>query len=194
MNTKEGNMLKKIRRLALGMAMPIFLLSLIQVGMASISKGTLPTSTNQQTDELQDRVRHSLLMLPYYGVFDALSYSVQGDTVTLTGEVRRPLLKSEAEAAVRKIAGVANVVNNIEILPLSPMDDSLRLRIYRAIYSQPGFEKYGIQAVKPIRIIVKNGNTTLYGVVATQLDKKLVEMAARNVPFAFSVTDKLTTD
>ena len=194
MNTKEGNMLKKIRRLALGMTMPIFLLSLIQVGMASISKGTLPTSTNQQTDELQDRVRHSLLMLPYYGVFDALSYSVQGDTVTLTGEVRRPLLKSEAEAAVRKIAGVANVVNNIEILPLSPMDDSLRLRIYRAIYSQPGFEKYGIQAVKPIRIIVKNGNTTLYGVVATQLDKKLAEMAARNVPFAFSVTDKLTTD
>ena len=194
MNTKEGNMLKKIRRLALGMAMPIFLLSLIQVGMASIPKGTLPTSINQQTDELQDRVRHSLLMLPYYGVFDALSYSVQGDTVTLTGEVRRPLLKSEAEAAVRKIAGVANVVNNIEILPLSPMDDSLRLRIYRAIYSQPGFEKYGIQAVKPIRIIVKNGNTTLYGVVATQLDKKLAEMAARNVPFAFSVTDKLTTD
>jgi len=194
MDTKEGNMLKKIRRLALGMTMPIFLLSLIQVGMASISKGTLPTSTNQQTDELQDRVRHSLLMLPYYGVFDALSYSVQGDTVTLTGEVRRPLLKSEAEAAVRKIAGVANVVNNIEILPLSPMDDSLRLRIYRAIYSQPGFEKYGIQAVKPIRIIVKNGNTTLYGVVATQLDKKLAEMAARNVPFAFSVTDKLTTD
>jgi hyperosmotically inducible periplasmic protein len=194
MNTKEGNMLKKIRRLALGMTMPIFLLSLIQVGMASISKGTLPTSINQQTDELQDRVRHSLLMLPYYGVFDALSYSVQGDTATLTGEVRRPLLKSEAEAAVRKIAGVANVVNNIEILPLSPMDDSLRLRIYRAIYSQPGFEKYGIQAVKPIRIIVKNGNTTLYGVVATQLDKKLAEMAARNVPFAFSVTDKLTTD
>lgn len=194
MDTKEGNMLKKIRRLALGMTMPIFLLSLIQVGMASISKGTLPTSINQQTDELQDRVRHSLLMLPYYGVFDALSYSVQGDTATLTGEVRRPLLKSEAEAAVRKIAGVANVVNNIEILPLSPMDDSLRLRIYRAIYSQPGFEKYGIQAVKPIRIIVKNGNTTLYGVVATQLDKKLAEMAARNVPFAFSVTDKLTTD
>ena len=194
MDTKEGNMLKKIRRLALGMTMPIFLLSLIQVGMASIPKGTLPTSINQQTDELQDRVRHSLLMLPYYGVFDALSYSVQGDTVTLTGEVRRPLLKSEAEAAVRKIAGVANVVNNIEILPLSPMDDSLRLRIYRAIYSQPGFEKYGIQAVKPIRIIVKNGNTTLYGVVATQLDKKLAEMAARNVPFAFSVTDKLTTD
>ena len=187
-------MLNKIRRLALGMTMPIFLLSLIQVGMASIPKGTLPTSTNQQTDELQDRVRHSLLMLPYYGVFDALSYSVQGDTVTLTGEVRRPLLKLEAEAAARKIAGVANIVNNIEILPLSPMDDSLRLRIYRAIYSQPGFEKYGIQAVKPIRIIVKNGNTTLYGVVATQLDKKLAEMAARNVPFAFSVTDKLTTD
>jgi hyperosmotically inducible protein len=185
-------MLKNIQRLVLGMSLPIFLLSLIQGGMASIPKGMPTSSASQQVQGLQDKVRHSLLMLPYYGVFDELGYSVQGDTVTLTGEVRRPLLKSKAEEAVRTIAGVANVVNNIEILPLSPMDDSLRLRIYRAIYSQPGFEKYGIQAVKPIRTIVKNGNITLFGVVANQLDKQRAEMAARNVPFAFSVTDKLT--
>ncbi len=80
----------------------------------------------------------------------------------------------------------------LRVLPLSPLEDSLRMRLYRAIYSQAGFEKYGIQAVKPIRIIVKNRNITLFGVVATQLDKQLAEMAARNVPFAFSVTDKLT--
>jgi hyperosmotically inducible periplasmic protein len=152
-------------------------------------------SPHRQTGKpggLEDKVHHSLRMFPYCGVFGELSYSVQGDTVTLTGEVPRPLLKSEAEVAVRRVVGVANVVNNIEILPLSPLDDSLRLRLYRAIYSQAGFEKYGIQAVKPIRIIVKNGNITLFGVVATQLDKQLAEMAARNVPFAFSVTDKLT--
>lgn len=171
--------------------MSIFLLSFSQMGMASISNRASTLSANRQVGELQNRVQHALIMLPYYGVFDELSYNIQGDTVILAGEVRRPLLKSEAEEAVRKVTGVTNVVNNIEILPLSPMDDSLRVRIYRAIYSQPGFEKYGIQAVKPIRIIVKNGNVTLFGLVATQLDKQLAETAARNVPFAFSVTDRL---
>jgi hyperosmotically inducible protein len=169
----------------------ILLMSLAQVGMASIPKGTATSPSSQQTRSLQDKVRHSLLMLPYYGVFDELSFNVQGDTVTLTGEVRRPLLKSEAEHAVRSVSGVANVVNNIEILPLSPMDDSIRLRMYHAIYSQPGFERYGIQAVKPIRIIVKNGNVTLVGVVGSQLDKALAGAAARSVPFAFSVTNDL---
>lgn len=74
------------------------------------------------------------------------------------------------------------------------MDDSIRLMAYRAIFSRPGFEKYAIQAVKPIRIIVKNGNITLDGEVATQLDKTTAEMAARSVPFAFSVTDNLKID
>ena len=87
------------------------------MGMASISNRTSTLSANQQVGELQNRVRHSLRMLSYYGVFDELGYNVQGDTVLLTGEVRRPLLKSEAEKAVRKITGVTNAVNNIEILP-----------------------------------------------------------------------------
>lgn len=176
----------------MSMAVPILMLSLIEVGMASIPKGTASSPSSQQPTDLQDKVRHSLLMLPYYGVFDELAFKIEGDTITLMGEVRRPIVKSDAEWAVRNIVGVAKVVNNIEVLPLSSMDDSLREMTYRAIFSRPGFEKYGIQAVKPIRIIVKNGNITLFGVVATQLERTMAEMAARGVPFAFSVTNNLT--
>ena len=113
-------------------AVLIFLMSLIPVGMASTSKQTTPSSSGIQPRNLQDRIQHSLLMLPYYGVFDEIGYKVQGDTVTLTGEVNRPLLKDEAAQAVRKLSGVTNVVNDIEILPLSSMDDSLRLMTFRA--------------------------------------------------------------
>ena len=134
-------------------------------------------------------------MLPYYSVFDNLAFSVEGtDTVVLAGQVTRPTLKSDAAAAVRKIEGVGKVVNNIEVLPLSRMDDSIRLLAYRAIFSRPGFEKYRIQANSPIRIIVKNGDITLDGVVANQFDKTLAEMAAKGVPFAFKVTNNLTVD
>jgi hyperosmotically inducible protein len=185
-------MLRQIQRILTGMAMSILMLSLAEICMASIPKGTAASPSGRQPTDLQDKVRHSLLMLSTYGVFDELSFSIEGDTVTLTGEVRRPIVKLDAEWAVRNIAGVAKVVNNIEILPLSSMDDSLREMTYRAIFSRPGFEKYAIQAVTPIRIIVKNGNITLFGVVATQLDRTMAGMAARGVPFAFSVTNNLT--
>jgi hyperosmotically inducible protein len=172
-------------------AVLIFLTSLVPVGMASVSKQTTPSS-GMQTKNLQDRIRHSLLMLSYYGVFDEIGYKIQGDTVTLVGEVKRPLLKDEAEQVVRKLDGVAKVVNDIEILPLSSMDDSLRSMTFKAIYSRPGFEKYGLQAIKPIRIIVKNGNITLVGMVGSEFDKIEAEMAARSVPFAFSIKNELT--
>ena len=172
-------------------AMLIFLMSLVQVGMANVSKQTAPSSSGKQAKTMQDKIRHSLLMLPYYGVFDEIGYKIEGDTVTLIGEVKRPLLKDEAEQAVRKVDGVAKVVNNIEILPLSPMDDSLRLRTYRAIYSQPGFEKYGLQAVKPIRIIVNGGHAALEGVVDSEADKNLAGVRANGVPGIFSVVNNL---
>jgi hyperosmotically inducible protein len=171
-------------------AVLIFLMTLVPIGVAAASAQTTPSSGNQ-AKSLQDRIQHSLLMLPYYGVFDEIVYKVEGSTVTLAGEVRRPLLQDEAEQAVSKVDGVSKVVNNIEILPLSPMDDSLRLMAYKAIYSRPGFEKYGIQVIKPIRIIVKNGNITLAGVVGSEFDKAQAEMAARGVPFAFSIKNEL---
>jgi len=119
-----------------------------------------PQSKNQRSEEkyrtrLEKEVRHQLVMLPWYSVFDNLVFQVNGDKVTLMGQVTRPTLKSDAEAAVKSIEGVASVVNNIEVLPVSPMDDQLRRAVFRAIYGEAGLQRYAIQAVPPIHIIVK---------------------------------------
>ena len=137
------------------------------------------------------QVRHELVMLPYYGVFDNLAYRVDGYTVTLMGSVTRPTLKSDAENVVKGIEGVERVVNQIEVLPLSPNDDRIRIATYRAIYGQTGLDRYALQAVPPIHIIVKNGNVTLEGVVSSEMDKNLAEMQAKGVSGVFSVTNNL---
>jgi hyperosmotically inducible protein len=130
-------------------------------------------------------------MLPWYSVFDNLAFQVNGDKVTLMGQVTQPTLKSDAEAVVKSIEGVASVVNNIEVLPLSPMDDQLRRAVFRAIYGEAGLQKYAIQAVPPIHIIVKNGNVTLEGVVDNEMDKNLANLRASQVPNVFSVKNNL---
>jgi hyperosmotically inducible protein len=130
-------------------------------------------------------------MLPYYGVFDNLSYRIDGTAVTLEGQVTRPTLKTSAENAVRKIEGVTTVVNNIEVLPASTSDDRLRLAVYRAIYSQPALENYGLRAVAPVHVIVKNGNVTLTGAVASESDRNIAVVQAKGVPGVFSVSNDL---
>lgn len=140
---------------------------------------------------IQKEVRHELLMLPYFGVFDDIEYRVDSDTVTLFGHVTRPTLKSDAENVVKRIEGVQHVINNIEVLPPSPMDDRLRLALYRAIYGFPALEKYALGVQKPIRIIVKNGHVTLEGVVDSETDKDLAGVRANTVPGIFSVTNNL---
>jgi hyperosmotically inducible protein len=145
-------------------------------------------------DRLQREVRHELVMLPYYDVFDNLAYQIEGSTVLLTGQVTRPTLKSDAEAAVRNIEGVDRVVNNIDVLPASPNDDRIRLAAYRAIYGQTALNHYALQAVPPIHIIVKNGNLTLEGVVDSEFDRNVAEIQARSVPGVFSVTDQLRVE
>jgi hyperosmotically inducible protein len=142
-------------------------------------------------EKLAKEVRHQLVMLPWYSVFDNLAYQVDGDKVTLVGQVTRPSLKSDAEAAVKSIEGVASVVNNIEVLPLSPMDDQLRRALFRAIYGDSGLSRYSIQAVPSIHIIVKNGNVTLEGVVDNESDKNLANLRANQVPNVFSVKNNL---
>jgi hyperosmotically inducible protein len=139
-------------------------------------------------------VRHQLVMLPYYTVFDNLSYKVEGSTVTLEGQVVRPTLKSDAGRVVKSIEGVEKVVNNIEVLPLSPNDDRVRRAVYRAIYSKPGLDQYAMRAVPTIHIIVKNGHVTLVGAVAREMDKQQAGIAANTVSGVFSVTNNLTVD
>ena len=137
-------------------------------------------------------VRHQLLLLPYYSVFDNLSYRIDGDTVTLDGQVVRPTLKSDAESAVKSIEGVEEVVNNIEVLPVSPMDDQLRRAVYRALYGDPALSRYAYSSVASIHIIVKNGNVALEGVVDNESDKNLAGLRANQVPNVFSVKNNLT--
>ena len=142
-------------------------------------------------DRITREVRHELVMLPYYGVFDNLAYRVEGGTVTLYGQVTRPTLKSDAEHAVKDIEGVTHVDNQIEALPLSPMDDRIRMATYRAIFGKPGLDRYAMQAVPPIHIIVNNGKVTLEGVVANEGDKNRAGIYANGVSGVFAVTNNL---
>ena len=152
------------------------------------------TSSPKSQDRIIKEVHHELVMLPYYGVFDNLAYRVEGSKVTLIGQVTRPTLKSDAENVVKSIEGVQTVDNQIEVLPLSPNDDRVRLAAYRAIYSRPQLQRYQLSAVPPIHIIVKNGNLTLEGVVANEGDKNVAGIAAKGVHGAFSVNNNLRVE
>jgi hyperosmotically inducible protein len=186
----EENM--RLRAAVLGMTAGVLLL------MTCAGFGYSRQDSKRQNSEpiarqnLIREVRHQLLLLPYYSVFDNLSYRIDGDTVTLEGQVVRPTLKSDAEAAVKSVEGVASVVNNIEVLPLSPMDDQTRRAAYRAIYSEASLSKYAYSSVASIHIIVKNGNVTLEGVVDSEADKNLAGLRANGVPNVFSVKNNLT--
>ncbi len=148
-----------------------------------------PSAKSQE--RITREVRHELLMLPYFGVFDNIAFKVDGYNVTLIGEVVRPSLKSDAENVVKHIEGVEKVDNQIEVLPPSPMDEGLRRRLFRTIYGYPGLEKYALGVQKPIRIIVKSGRVTLEGVVDNESDKNLANLRANTVPGIFSVTNNL---
>jgi len=145
-------------------------------------------------DRFVKEIRHELVMLPYYGVFDNLAYKVDGYNVTLMGQVTRPTLKSDSERVVKSIEGVEKVTNNIEVLPVSPNDDRVRMAAYRAIYGHTALNRYALNAVPPIHIIVKNGNISLEGVVANEGDKNIAGIQANSVPGAFSVTNNLVVE
>jgi hyperosmotically inducible periplasmic protein len=154
-----------------------------------------PTLDQKNYDRIVHEVRHELVMLPFYGVFDNLSYKVDPDgTVTLIGQVARPTLKSDAENVVKKIEGVTKVVNNLEVLPTSINDDRIRRAVYRAIYSNSVLAPYQLRAVPPIHIIVKNGHVTLVGVVARDMDKQVAGVQANTVSGVFSVTNDLQVE
>lgn len=140
---------------------------------------------------LAREVRHQLVMLPYYGVFDNLAFTVNGGNVTLLGQVTNPTLKSDAGNVVKGVEGVTHVDNKITVLPLSDFDWQTRRAEFRAIYSEPSLTKYAYQAIPPIHIIVDNGHVTLVGVVDSQADKDLAGIRANSVPGVFSVTNDL---
>ena len=169
-----------------GLAVAAFI---VMLGASSATASS--TATAQYEDWLTQEVRHQLVLLPFYSVFDNLEYKVDGSEVTLLGQVTLPTVKIDAENAVKRIEGVTKVTNNIEVLPVSPMDDQIRRAEFRAIYSEPALQRYAYGPVPPIHIIVKGGHVTLEGVVANQADKELVYMRANGVPGVFSVTNNL---
>ena len=169
-----------------------FTSTLILIPLVCASSVLLAADANP--DRIVREVHHELVMLPYYGVFDNLSYRVDGDRVTLLGQVTRPTLKSDAGNVVKRIEGVRQVNNEIEVLPLSPADDRIRLAVYRAVYSRPQLQQYSMRAVPPIHIIVRNGNVSLEGVVSNDGDKNVAGIAANGVSGVFKVTNNLRVE
>jgi len=146
---------------------------------------------NAGTPPLEERIRHELASLSYYSVFDNLAFHVDAGQVTLTGQVTQPVVKEDAERAVKRLAGVRSVNSQIEVLPLSRTDDQIRRSTYYAVYGYSALERYGLGSEPAIRIVVKNGNVTLTGVVANAIDRTLAYQRARTVPGVFSVTNHL---
>lgn len=158
--------------------------------------GSVHNAVAQTNPHIIREVRHELVTLPYYGVFDWLTYQVQNDgTVVLSGQVVRPSTKSDAQGRVKEIDGVSRVVNQIEVLPNSPSDDRLRLALYRQIYgfNSPLF-RYATQSVPSIHIIVDRGRVTLKGVAANKNDANLAYIRARGVPGSFNVSNELSIE
>src|SRR5512141_1824660 len=152
--------------------------SLLVVGVLLTTPALVWGSTGVQP--LDEKVRHELNMLPFFSVFDHLTYRVDGNKVILAGEVTRPVLESDAETAVRRIAGVAGVDSQITVLPLSGFDDRIRVAELRRIYGNSVLQRYALGPYAPIRIVVKNGNVTLEGVVHSQMEKSVAGMAANS--------------
>ncbi|MBZ5641173.1 MAG: BON domain-containing protein [Acidobacteriia bacterium] len=183
--------MKTIKLLALALAIPALL------GPVNTASGQDTRSQKEaRTTEayLTKEVRHELVQIPWYSVFDILQYTVNGNEVTLTGQVVQPTIKSDAENSVKHIEGVEKVNNQIEVLPTSPMDDQLRRAEYRAIYSQPNLFRYGVGNLQSIHIIVKNGRVTLEGAVESEQDRNVAAIAANGVSNVFSVENHLKVE
>lgn len=166
----------------------------LAVALAALTVPMFARTNVNPAGSLADSVRHELVMLPYYSVFDDFQFTVDNGTVTLSGDVTRPILKSDAANVVKRIPGVNKVVNNIRVLPLSPFDNRIRFAEYRAIFGHAGLYRYALGANPSVHIIVNNGHVTLKGVVANQGDKSLAYIRANGVPGVFSVTNDLLVE
>jgi hyperosmotically inducible protein len=150
-------------------------------------------SGNPPAGDLANQVRHELVMIPYYNVFDDLNYSVDAASgvVTLSGAVTQPVVKQDAERSVKRLPGVTQVVDNIRVLPLSTFDNRIRAAEYRTIFGFGGLYRYAMGTQPSIHIIVDNGHVTLVGVVNTEADKDTANIRANTVSGVFSVTNNL---
>jgi hyperosmotically inducible protein len=161
---------------------------------AAAAQKQQPRDPERARNVIIKEIRHEVVMLPYYSLFDNITFTLENGKVTLMGQVVRPSLKSDIERVVKDVEGVEQVVNQIEVLPPSPMDDRLRMRLYRAIYGDAMLQRYSLQAVPPIHIIVNRGHVTLEGVVASEAEKNTAGIRASGVSGSFSVTNNLRVE
>jgi hyperosmotically inducible protein len=169
---------------------------LCAVATHGVAGQTVPVRNSAKPPEngasnLSREIHHQILVLPFYSVFDSINFTLEGRKVTLTGQVLRRSLKENAEGAMRSIEGVDTVINQIEVLPASPADDDLRRAVYRALYEDSTLERYAVQNVPPLHIIVKNGSVALAGSVESLSDKNLAGARARAVPKVTAVRNDL---
>jgi hyperosmotically inducible protein len=150
-----------------------------------------PKLQEKPSDTLVRSVHHQIQVLPFYSVFDNIEFRVEGNKVTLTGQVLRTTLKTHAESTVRTLEGVAVVVNQIEVLPASASDDELRRAIYRVLFEDDVLKRYAVETVPPIHIIVKDGNVILEGAVQSDSDRKLASALSGEVPNSKSLQNHL---
>ncbi len=181
-----------IQRLVTASALAVAFLAPQSYAASATASTATATATPEQ--RLSDTIRRELVTLPFYGVFDQLTFSLEGRKVILRGQVTRPVLQSSAANVVKAIPGVEEVVNEVEVLPLSPYDDRLRLLLYRTIYGQGSLGRYSLGAIPSIHILVKNGNVTLEGRVLNEMDKNLAGIFANQVNGVFQVTNNLTVE
>lgn len=169
-----------------------FLMCALAFGMAGAQSTGHPRVISPRGQERIIReVRHQILMLPRFGVFDNISFKLNGYDLTLLGQVRDATLREDAARVVKRIEGVERVDNRIEVLPVSFNDDRLRRALFRAIYGYPSLQRYGVGSNRPIHIIVNRGQATLEGVVDSQADKNVAGIRANGVPGVFSVENHL---
>jgi hyperosmotically inducible periplasmic protein len=165
--------------------------TMLGLGLACAAVSAAPTKPPRSVEA---QVRHAVLTVPYIGVFDDINFSVESGVLTLSGQVTRPIDKSSVEQAVKGIEGIARIDNRIEVLPLSPFDDRIRLATLRALERSAPLDRYFLGANPSLRIVVKNGHVTLEGVVLNQADRQFAFLAANNVAGVFSVTNHLRTE
>jgi hyperosmotically inducible protein len=158
---------------------------------SSANMWATPEGSNAQAAE---QVRKEIVTLPYYSIFDNVQFQLNDGVLELSGEVYRPVMRKMIEKAAQRVEGVTSVTNNIEILPLSPFDDQIRVALARQLYRNPVFTRHSFQAVPPVHIVVKNGNVTLEGVVNSELEKNVAFHIANGIHGVFSVTNNLRTD
>jgi hyperosmotically inducible protein len=181
--------------ISIPMGMVVFGISSLQSEQPKVSVSLSPAKSpnGQMSMMVSDEVRHQLLLLSNYGIFDWIECEINADrSATLRGQVTRPTLKSDAENALNKIESIPSIDNQIEVLPLSTSDDQIRIAVYRSIFRYEGpLFRYATQSVPPIHIIVNKGRVALKGVVATEADRQQAFMAANGISGVFEVKNEL---